>query len=209
MIALPLVHRGNRAAAIAAGYVAFSILYLSAGHLPVRDPVELAPGWLDRALPFVPWSIWIYLSQFPLVFLALWGGADDAARSRAFYAMLVATGLAFVTFVLYPTTGYPAIGRRPGEGLSGATGVAYRALYRIDVATKWFPSLHVALASLAAARWRARGRDALLAAVGWASLVSLSTLTTKQHYVADVLGGLGVAWLAHRLVARWVACSTS
>jgi membrane-associated phospholipid phosphatase len=204
VIALPLVHRGNRAAAIAAGYVAFCILYLSAGYLPVRDPVELAPGWLDRAVPFVPRSIWIYLSQFPLVFLALWGGADDEARSHAFYAMLLATGLAFGAFVLYPTTG-----PRPGEGLGGATGVAYRALYRIDVATNWFPSLHVALASLAAARWQVRGRGVLLAAAGWASLVSLSTLTTKQHYVVDVLGGLGVAWLAHRLVARWIACSTS
>jgi len=37
-----------------------------------------------------------------------------------------------------------------------------------------------------------------LAAVLWASLVALSTVFTKQHYVADVIAGIflaGVAWV--------------
>jgi membrane-associated phospholipid phosphatase len=36
----------------------------------------------------------------------------------------------------------------------------------------------------------------------WASLVALSTLYTKQHYVADVLGGIAVAWLGYALFLR-------
>jgi membrane-associated phospholipid phosphatase len=159
-------------------------------------------------MPFVPWAVWIYLSQFPLVFWALWTGADDEARSRAFYAMLVATGLAFVAFVVYPTTGHPP-GLRPGEDLDGPTGAAYRALYRIDVATNWFPSLHVALACLAAARWRGRSRRLVLGMSAWAGLVCLSTLATKQHLVVDVLGGAATAAAAHLLTRRWVTCSTS
>jgi len=36
----------------------------------------------------------------------------------------------------------------------------------------------------------------------WASLVAISTLFTKQHYVLDVIGGMVLAWLAYHLLVR-------
>jgi membrane-associated phospholipid phosphatase len=36
------------------------------------------------------------------------------------------------------------------------------------------------------------------------AIVSLSTLFTKQHYIADVLGGYLVGWLGFRVGLWWV-----
>ena len=41
-----------------------------------------------------------------------------------------------------------------------------------------------------------------LAAVGCAALVALSTLLTKQHYVADVVGGIVLALAAYAFFLR-------
>jgi membrane-associated phospholipid phosphatase len=195
-----MIRAGNRSAAIACGYVVFCVLYLAAGTIPVREPVALSPGPIDLAVPFVPWTIWVYLSHFPLAFVALWAGGDDLARTGTFYAMLMATIVSVVIFVLFPTTG-----TRVGLDLAGPTGLAYRLMYLVDVTTNWFPSLHAALAALAAARFRT-GRLWVRRATGaWAVLISLSTLTTKQHQVVDVVGGLLVAAAAYWLAGRWLA----
>lgn len=198
-LTVPPVHAGNRGVAIAGGYAAFCLLYLGASHLGSREPLLLAPSILDRAVPFVPWTIWLYLGQFPLTFLALWWAADDETRSRTCYAMLAATLVAFAVFVAYPTTA-----ERAGVGLPGATGLAYRLVYRVDVPTNCFPSLHVALAALSAAGLAAHGRGARAGAIGGAVLIAASTVTTKQHYLVDAVGGLVVAAGAWSLAGRWL-----
>jgi len=196
-LTVPLVQAGNRGVAIAGGYAGFCLLYLGASHLGSREPLLLAPSVLDRAVPFVPWTVWLYLGQFPLTFLALWWAADDETRSRTYYAMLAATLVAFAVFVAFPTSA-----ERAGVGLPGATGLAYRLLYRVDVPTNCFPSLHVALAALAAAGLAAHGRGARAGAIAGAVLIAASTLTTKQHDLVDVVGGLVVAAGAWSLAGR-------
>jgi membrane-associated phospholipid phosphatase len=196
-LTVPLVHAGNRGSAIAWGYAGFCLLYLGTGHLGSRDPSLLTPSVLDRAVAFVPWTVWLYLGQFPLTFSALWWAADDETRSRTFYAMLAATLVAGGVFLAYPTTG-----ERAGVGLAGPTGQAYRLVYGVDVATNWFPSLHVALAALAAAGLAAHGRRTGVGAMVGAALVAASTLTTKQHYLVDAVGGLVVAAGAWCLAGR-------
>ena len=78
----------------------------------------------------------------------------------------------------------------------------------VDPPGNVFPSLHVAhttMLSLLLLRDRPRlGRLALL----MATMLALSTLTTKQHFIADVLGGyalaaLGRAFALSRPAVRW------
>ena len=166
-LTVPLVHAGNRGSAIAWGYAGFCLLYLGIGHLGSRDPTLLTPSILDRAVAFVPWTVWLYLGQFPDTFSALWWAADD-------------------------------------ETLAGPPGQAYRLVYGADVPTNWFPSLHVALAALAAAGLAAHGRWTGIGAVVGALLTAASTLTTKQHYVVDAVGGLVVAAAAWCVAGRWL-----
>lgn len=75
--------------------------------------------------------------------------------------------------------------------VQGPLGLARRLALRHN----YFPSLHVALAFTGAATMGARwGRGPSLVLYVWASLIALSTLTTHQHHLIDVVGGFCWLW---------------
>jgi len=86
-----------------------------------------------------------------------------------------------------------------GDGFSA---VALRIIYDSDKPYNCFPSLHVAQCFLAAFTCHRVHRGVGFAAGVWASLVALSTLYTKQHYVADVVAGIPLAYAAHLVFLR-------
>ncbi len=172
-------HRGR---AILLGYLLFCVFYLGAARLGFDEPQLLQSSVVDRAVPFLPWTIAIYLSQFAFLFLALWLQTDSRVLTRAFAAIAVATLLSCAIFVVWPT----AIARPPVRS------AAFDALWLFDVPANCFPSLHVALATIAACFWPRRRWIGPI----WAAAIAVSTLTTKQHYAVDVLGGLVVAGVA-------------
>ena len=180
MIDVDVPHRGR---AILLGYLLFCIFYLGAHRLAVRDPYPLQTSAFDRAIPFIPWTIAVYLSQFLFLFLALWLQTDSARLTRAFAALAIGTILSCAIFILWPTT----VPRPPVRN------AAFDALWLFDVPANCFPSLHTALAAIAAFFWPRRGR---WLAILWAAAIILSTLTTKQHVAIDVVGGLAVAAVA-------------
>jgi membrane-associated phospholipid phosphatase len=195
---LRLIQSYNKGKYIFIGYLIFCVFYCVAPHINLFPLQQIAITSLDKTIPFIPITIWIYLSQFVFLFLALWMGRDATRKTLTYYAMLIATAIAFIFFVFLPTeiphhTVY-------AEGLTGGL---WRILYLTDTSQNCFPSLHVALAILAANTlmvdhyWR-------LAAPLWATLICISTLTTKQHYMIDILGGVGVAmtswFIIHYLV---------
>lgn len=188
---LPSVKRSNLLVCLVAGYVAFCVLYLGSAAVS-RAAVVLTPTALDRAVPFIAASIFVYLSQFVLLPYALMAAHDDRARSRAFYSMLLATLCAAVIFVCYPTGVM-----RPALPVDGLLGLAWRGLHLADTQNNAFPSLHVALAVIAGTLLWQTGRRTL--AVTWPTLIVISTLTTRQHVVWDVAGGLLLAAIAWRL----------
>jgi membrane-associated phospholipid phosphatase len=188
---LPLIERSRLGRALLIGYLAFSTVYLACGHWHLRPPLLLEPGVLDTSIPFLPWTLWIYLSQFVLLMTALACARDDHDRSRTYYAMLVATLVAALVFLAWPTK----LERPPVTG-QGLTEIAWRLLYLSDTPTNCFPSLHVALALLSAAALVRRGAGWRLAAPVWAAAIALSTLTTRQHVVLDIAGGFLLAPMA-------------
>ncbi len=194
---LPAVTHANLPACLVVGYLVFCALYQGSAAAAFRAPMVLQPTAIDLAVPFVAASIWIYLSQFLLLPWALASARDDAARSRAFYSMLLATLLAAVVFVLFPT----CVPRPPAPG-EGLLGLAWQALHLADTPNNALPSLHVTLAAIAGRLlWQRRRR---LIAVAWPACIAASTLTTDQHVVWDIVGGLLVAALAWMLTPRLV-----
>jgi membrane-associated phospholipid phosphatase len=194
---LPAVTRRNLLRCLVAGYLVFCALYLGSAALAIRAPQLLEPSSLDRAAPFMAASIWVYLSQFVLLPYALASTRDDAVRSRAFYSMLVATAIAALVFMLFPTRVPQAVA--PADGLLG---LVWHALHLADTPNNAFPSLHVALAALAGATlWHS---DRRVAALVWPALIAASALTTRQHVAWDVAGGLLLAPLAWFLTPRLI-----
>ena len=194
---LPAVTRANLVPCLVFGYLVFCLLYLGSAAAAFRAPRVIEPTAIDLAVPFVAVSIWVYLSQFLLLPWALASARDDAARSRAFYAMLLATLLSALVFALFPTSV-----SRPSAPVEGLLGLAWHALHLADTPNNAFPSLHVSLAALAGVLlWQ---RQRYLIAMAWPVCITASTLTTGQHVAWDIAGGLLIAALAWILIPRLV-----
>ena len=182
MKGLPPIRRDYQWRAMALGYIAFSALYLGAAAIAIAPAQPLAPAAIDRAIPFIDWTVWIYLTQYALLAAAIVLARDDADRTQAFYSMLAATAIAALIFAVWPTHI-----ERQTQVTDGLTGLVWSGLYFADTPLNCFPSLHVALAVIAGTTlWR---RGSRLLAVFWPALIAISTLTTKQHVFMDVAGG--------------------
>jgi membrane-associated phospholipid phosphatase len=171
----------------------------------IQAPTELPLTVVDRAVPFVPWTVWLYGTITWGCLLAWVGVPNRAEGARLLAAITIASLTCCVVFLLFPTT-FPRELHPLGEG-DTATIRELARLREADSPTNCLPSLHVALAwsialSFAASRDH-RGLRAL--ACVWALVVSISTVTTKQHFALDVPTGAAVGvfawWSARKLIA--------
>jgi membrane-associated phospholipid phosphatase len=190
---LPRFVEKNRWPIGAALLVAYALLYEVAGRIGGERAVVLPATALDHAFALVPWTVWIYAS-YPLVFLTGFAIEEDRDRlNRWLWANLAVNVASALVFVLAPTS----IDRGPPPP-AGASGALLAWIRSVDAPVNCLPSLHVSTSVLTALAARGR-RKAWLGA--WAAAIAVSTLTTRQHCVVDVIGGTLVAagaWAAFR-----------
>jgi membrane-associated phospholipid phosphatase len=69
-----------------------------------------------------------------------------------------------------------------------------------------FPSLHTSISTILAIHWFRFDRRIGIVVAIWTVLIVASTVLIKQHYLADIAGGLilafGTAWLFNRLLLK-------
>lgn len=172
--------------------------YLVIGAFVASGHTSRPESSLDRLFPLVPgWSL-VYLSLFLAVLLPVFVVHQQELVRRAVLMFLTAWLTAFAIFLLYPTAA-PAHAK-VGDG--SFTEAVLRGLYASDVPYNCFPSLHVAQCYLAASCCHKVHRRTGMVTFVWATLVAFSTLFTKQHYVADVLAGAGMAFAISHLFLR-------
>ncbi len=170
-----------------------SAVYFGIGHAHLTRSTELLRTRFDDAIPFLPWTAWCYLPFYAGTFLIAIGGFrhkrlfNRTAMAVVLVMCLGALGHLFVGAeyprpVLYPP--YPDVSH------------AFMAwVQHVDPPGNVFPSLHVAHTSmLAFLLLRDRPRLGLVA-LAMATLLAISTLTTKQHFIADVISGYALAFL--------------
>lgn len=167
---------------------------LVAGTLVIyqRLNAALAPRFdfwvpLDGLIPFLPWTWLVYASFYVMLPLAAWW-ARPGEYPKTLAAVLLANVLCWLGFVLFPAH-YP----RPSlEGVDPTwLREALASMWRDDLPGNTLPSIHVTTATLVSLRLhRMRGGVGWLV---WGAAISLSTLTVKQHFVADVVAGLLLA----------------
>jgi membrane-associated phospholipid phosphatase len=169
--------------------VAYNLLYILPNFHPIFHPMRLPLLGIDYAVPFIPWTVMIYLSEYvmvPLVVILHRDLESFQSQVRITFGVLILCGL---FFMFWPTT-YP----RPVYPTQGSPFILFwlNVVAGADTPNNCFPSMHVAMS--AAATWSLRRRDwRLYLFFGlWAFAIFVSTLTTKQHYAVDILGGLGV-----------------
>lgn len=191
----PLFRLGNRVWLILLLGILFSVTYWGSAALAWREPFVLRPTFLDDRISWQPDAIWFYVSQYALLFCALWL-PKDLDRAHAALAMMLVLGVGGIAFLLFP-----AIVPRSDVPASGLTGLAWRLLYAIDTPANAIPSLHAALSVPAAvALWRTAPRWRV-GGLLWLTVVLWSALATKQHFVPDLTAGVCLGLVCHTLVA--------
>ena len=153
----------------------------------------------DRALPLQPiWALiygalYMFLIVLPVIVVR-----EEGHIRRTFSAYLAVWTTAYVCFLVYPT-----VAPRPPEVVGdGFAAWGLRFLYDADPPYNCFPSLHVAHSFVSALTCYRLDRRLGHGALPCASLVAISTLFTKQHYIADVVGGIVLAIVAYGLILR-------
>ena len=198
-LTLPAFDTRKKGRTLLKAYAAFCVLYFLSGNLQLRQAVPLPEFAPDQLIPLLGWTIWVYLSQFLFLGLAIGLLHNPVKVNRVVYSMLLATALSSIVFLAFPT-------RLPPRELQEA-GLIKMTFDSVDLMfaitnTNCFPSLHVALAFLAALGLRDERRNLFPVALLWAASISISTLTAKQHYFIDVVAGPPLALLCHRVVRR-------
>ncbi|MFZ1755353.1 MAG: phosphatase PAP2 family protein [Caldilineaceae bacterium] len=178
---------------------AIQSLYLPLNH-GLKEGTILDTRW-DVYIPV--WAIWIvpYAIAWPL-WLAGYAWAVLRMPEKLYHALIaasvLATATAISTFALFPTY----VVRPVLTGSDWAT-QWLRLLYATDGVFNAFPSGHVYLTTIMAlfwSRWLPRWRWVWL---GFALVIALSTLFTRQHYIPDVLGGAALAWMSYQ-IGTWL-----
>jgi membrane-associated phospholipid phosphatase len=151
--------------------------------LPLDRVIQLQPGWA-----LVYGSLYVFLIVLPVFVVR---EAEHIRRTvRAYLLVWIA---AYVCFLVYPT-----IAPRPPEVTGDGFAVwGLRFLYSADPPYNCFPSIHVAHSLVSALTCYRVHRKVGIAAALCASLVAVSTLYTKQHYVADAIAGVFLAVVAY------------
>lgn len=189
-------------ASLALGVVAFvaSLPYDALNHGPnavfLRTP-------LDDAIPVVGPFVVPYVSLRPLLYVS--AVVFLLASARIFRSAALAMAAAFaVSYVFYVVM--QSYVDRPQLGGDDVFSRMIRDVYASDQPYNDFPSLHASLSTVFALHWWRLDRRAGAVVGIWATLIVLSTVFVKQHYVPDVVAGVAlgalVSFLALRLFAR-------
>lgn len=138
--------------------------------------------WENR-IPFLPWTFLIYISVFvqdAVIIRRI--PAAQLRKTILLAAGMILIGLAF--FVAFPIE-YPRWLYQNNNGLV----ILFR---NADGPGNCFPSLHVAVSMLLASYYSFIEKSLLKKVLMWlwALAIILSVLTTKQHYVIDIIGGI-------------------
>jgi membrane-associated phospholipid phosphatase len=154
---------------------------------------------LDRVVPLQPaWAL-VYGSLYLFaILLPVFVVRQEEQIRRTVRAYLMVWVVAYVCFLTYPTMG-PRPVKVIGEGF-GVWGL--RFLYSADPPYNCFPSLHVAHSFVSALTCYRVHRGVGIATALCASLIGVSTLYTKQHYIVDVIAGALLASAAYVVFLR-------
>ena len=172
-------------------------LYQLINRFPVFAPTELPMTALDRAAPFLPELLPLYVAYIPLFWWTLARSENEVVANRIFYATHLQLLLCAAVWILFPVTM-----AREHFYLAASYNWADTFWRWFDAPNNCLPSLHAANGLLfiqfnwhRPARW-------LHTAVAIAIIVS--TVLVKQHYVVDLVAGALVYAVAAAFLRRLV-----
>lgn len=189
----------QRISAITVACLVHIVVYFAGNHFPSSEPRLLHSTFIDDAVPFLPLTAIVYVSAYAqaiAAFLTLKRFIDLQHFLEIFTVTVVVAGFMHWAFpTRFPRELFPLDANDPSTLL-------LRMVRAVDTPASCFPSLHVGLAFACAFAIRQPRPKLWWVFFGWSVAIAVSTLTTKQHYLVDVAGGLVLAVVCVAVVER-------
>lgn len=162
--------------------IGFLVPYAIVNHLPLdRYTISFILG--EERVPFLPWTFIVYISAFIQGAIIIRHAPPKFLPRAVFIAScMLLVGIMF--FLLLPIE-YP-------RSLYPNTNSLINFFRQTDAAGNCLPSLHVAMTIFLTSYYTLFEKSLLRKSLMWLWTVAIiiSVLTTKQHYLVDIFGGI-------------------
>ncbi len=175
-------------------------IYQLVNRFPLFEPRELTLGVLDRLAPFLPVLLPVYVAYLPLYWWTVLRSENEERLNRLFYVTHLQLAISVVFFVLYPVS-------MPRDLYYQAATYNWADVFWrwFDAPNNCFPSLHASnCATFIWFNWR---RPWPVPHTIAALAIIASAVLVKQHYVIDIVAGLGVFVVSWATMTRVVIAS--
>jgi membrane-associated phospholipid phosphatase len=184
---------------LAVGVYFTSQIYYALNHGPAVINLHTA---LDSALPVVPIFVIPYNSLQPYIYATL--VVFLLFRTNYFQsACLAMITVWFISYGFYYFLQSEVI--RPVLTGTDAFSKMVMNVYAGDNPFNDFPSLHTSLSTILAIHWVRVNKPVGIVLSIWTALIVASTLLIKQHYIADMIFGLALAFGAALVYLKVIA----
>lgn len=152
---------------------------------------------IDGLIPFVPWTLLIYVGCYIFwsVNYTICAMAEKYEAYRLFCADFISKTICFFFFVFLPTTNV-----RPEILGNTFWEIGMKLLYQMDAPTNLLPSIHCLVSWFSFIGIKKNKNVSMvykLFSLLMAIAVCVSTLTTKQHVIVDVIAGILLAEISY------------
>jgi hypothetical protein len=168
--------------------------YFGVGYLtdPARTHSLVLP--VDGRLPFEAGWIWVYIWVIPAAVAPVYLVKSPRLYRLAILAYALTIALACLGFLVYPVSA-ASLRAQATLDVTQLSDRMVAVLYRVDPVANAYPSLHLALLTLAAlCAWKASRVMGLVLALS-VPAVAIAVSLVKQHFILDTLTGIVLALL--------------
>ena len=190
----------GRWAAIGFGsWFVWGALYFGAAHITDSPSARVFEDSILARLPLVPAFTPVYLGVHTFSVVPYCALPQTRTLRRYLLGNLLIVSLSAIAWVTLPVR----LDRPPfAAELPGFGAWLLRAVYTADPITNCFPSAHCSVAVYSAIGLRFASRRLFVWGVVTATAICVSTVLTKQHYLADVAAGAVLAALTAYAITR-------
>lgn len=159
-------------------------------------------SFLEEKIPVLPWTVIIYYAFFPFVGINIFLLAryNKERLFRYVISDFLGKAVCLACFLIIPTTNI-----RPEVLGSDLGSIILRFLYHQDAANNLFPSIHCLdswFVYLSFKKWDWAPKWYRIFNFILAVAICLSTLTTKQHVIPDVIVGVALAEISYYFAGK-------
>ena len=165
---------------------------------------------IDSLIPLMPEFIWVYHSIIPVIITTAVGLVKDKNLFfTMFWSCLIISIVLNMSYMALPSF-YP----REDFAINNIHDYFLQLTRDLDGSHNTFPSGHVAfswlmLLTALKTSFISSNRSMRFLYILWVVSVTVSTLTLKQHFIADVLAGIVLSYITFSLVNYLMSANSS